>query len=180
MEEPPDFRRNTERIMILGMSIENFTLLHVIISLIGIFSGFVVLIGMWQGRRPAKLTALFLITTILTSVTGFMFPSAEFGPPQVIGVLSLVLLAVALLALYGKHLIGSWRWIYVVTAVLSLYLNVFVGVVQAFQKVAFLHPLAPTGKEPPFAIAQGLVLVLFVLYVVLVLRRYRPVMAHQG
>jgi len=161
--------------MILGLSTPTFTLLHVIISLVGIASGFVVLFGLWNGRKLPGVTALFLVTTVLTSVTGFMFHSLQFGPPHVVGLISLVILAIALLALYGKHLSGSWRWIYVVTALISLYLNVFVAVVQAFQKLPSLHVYAPTGTEPPFAAAQGLVLLLFAVFTVFAVRRFHPV-----
>ena len=118
-------------------------------------------------------TALFLLTTIATSATGFLFHSATFGPPQVIGVISLIVLAAAILALYNFKLSGRWRLIYVVTALLSLYLNVFVGVVQAFQKVSFFHALAPTQTEPPFAIAQGLVLLIVIVLGVLAVKRFR-------
>jgi hypothetical protein len=160
--------------MILGMSTATFTLLHVIISVVGIGAGLVVVVGMWAGRRLDGWTALFLATTVLTSVTGFLFHSANFGPPHVIGLLSLVLLVLAILARYSYHLAGSWRWIYVVSAMLSLYLNVLVGVVQAFQKLPLLQPLAPTGSEPPFAIAQGLVLIAFVVFTVFALKRFYP------
>src|ERR1700690_901156 len=119
--------------MILGMSTATFTLFHVILSLVGIGAGLVVVVGMWTGKRLDGWTALFLATTVLTSVTGFLFHSAHFGPPHVIGLLSLVLLVLAILARYSYHLAGAWRWIYVVTAMLALYFNVFVGVVQAFQ-----------------------------------------------
>jgi hypothetical protein len=160
--------------MILGMSTASFTLFHVILSLIGIAAGLVVVFGMLAGRRLDGWTALFLATTVLTSVTGFMFHSAHFGPPHVVGLLSLLLLVLAILARYSYHMAGSWRWIYVVTAVISLYLNVFVGVVQAFQKLPLLQPLAPTGTEPPFAVAQGLVLLAFVVLAVLALKRFYP------
>jgi hypothetical protein len=160
--------------MILGMSTASFTLFHVILSLIGIAAGIVVVFGMLAGRRLDGWTALFLATTVLTSVTGFMFHSAHFGPPHVIGLLSLLLLVLAILARYSYHMAGSWRWIYVVTAVLSLYLNAFVGVVQAFQKLPLLQPLAPTGTEPPFVVAQGLVLLAFVVLTVLALKRFYP------
>jgi len=146
----------------------------VIISLIGLASGVVVLIGMWNARALPSWTALFLTTTILTSATGFLFHSAQFGPPHVVGVISLVVLAIALLALYGKQLSGAWRPIYVVMAVLALYLNAFVAVVQAFEKLSLLHPLAPTGTEPPFLIAQGVLLPLFVLFGVLAVRQFHP------
>jgi hypothetical protein len=161
--------------MILGMSTYAFTLLHVIISLIGIVTGSIVLFGMLAGKRLDVWTAIFLATTVLTSVTGFLFPIARIGPPHIVGVISLVALAIAILALYVYRLEGAWRWIYVVTAVLSLYLNVFVGVVQAFQKLSFLEPLAPTQSEPPFLIAQAAVLGIFVLLGVLASSRFRPV-----
>jgi hypothetical protein len=156
------------------MSTASFTLLHVILSLVGIAAGIVVVFGMLAARRLDGWTALFLATTVLTNVTGFMFHSAHFGPPHVIGLLSLLLLVLAILARYSYHMAGSWRWIYVTTAVISLYLNVFVGVVQAFQKLPLLQPLAPTGTEPPFAVAQGLVLLAFVVLTVLALKRFYP------
>jgi hypothetical protein len=158
--------------MILGMSTAAFTTLHVIISLVAILSGVVVVLGMCNGRRLPGWTATFLLTTIATSVTGFFFHSSSFGPSLVIGLLSLVILALALLALYVNHLAGVWRWIYGVTAVLALYLNAVVGVVQAFQKIAFLHALAPTQKEPPFFIAQLLVLAFFALIAVICLKNF--------
>jgi hypothetical protein len=160
--------------MILGMSTASFTVFHVILSLIGIVSGLVVLVGMWAARRLEGWTALFLATTVATSVTGFLFHSAHFGPPHVVGLISLVLLVLAILGRYSYHLSGSWRAIYVVSAVAALYLNVFVGVVQAFQKLPLLQPLAPTGSEPPFVVAQGLVLVAFVAFAVFALRRFYP------
>src|ERR1700722_6856121 len=160
--------------MILGMSIASFTLFHVILSLVGIGSGLVVAVGMLAAKRLDGWTALFLVTTVLSSVTGFLFHSAHFGPPHVIGLLSLLLLLLAVLARYSYHMAGSWRWVYVFTAMLSLYFNVFVGVVQAFQKLPLLQPLAPTGTEPPFAITQGVVLLAFVAYTVLALRRFYP------
>jgi hypothetical protein len=158
--------------MILGMSTAAFTTLHVVISLIGIGSGIVVVLGMCQGVRLPRWTALFLLTTVLTSVTGFLFHSTAFGPPQVIGVISLVVLAIALVALYVNHLAGAARWIYIVSAVIALWFNAFVGVVQAFQKIPALHALAPTQKEPPFFVAQILVLALFVVIAAIALRRF--------
>ncbi len=160
--------------MILGLSTSAFTAVHVIISLVGILAGLVVLAAMIGNRYQAGWTALFLVTTIATSVTGFMFHSAAFGPPHVVGVISLVALAIALVALYGQHLRGVWRTAYVVTAVFSLYLNAFVGVVQAFQKLPFLQPLAPTQSEPPFLVAQVVVLVLFVALGFVAWRRFHP------
>jgi hypothetical protein len=160
--------------MILGMSVGTFTLLHVIISLIGIASGAVVLIAMIGDKPSRGWTALFLATTVLTSATGFLFHSASFGPPQVIGIISLVLLAAALLALYGQHLGGIWRPVYVICAVMALYLNVFVGVVQAFQKILALNALAPKGSEPPFLAAQLVVLIGFIVFGYLAVRRFHP------
>ena len=160
--------------MILGMSLATFTILHVIISLIAIASGLIVLFGMFSGQRMVGMTAMFLLTTILTSVTGFMFPSHGFTPAQGVGFISLVFLALAVLGLYIFHLRGAWRWVYVVTATFALYLNCFVLVVQSFQKLPFLTPLAPTQSEPPFQIAQGIVLVLFIIAGVVAVRRFHP------
>ena len=160
--------------MILGMSTATFTLFHVVLSLVGIVAGLVVVVGMWVAKRLDRWTALFLATTVATSVTGFLFHSAHFGPQHFFGLISLVLLVLAILARYSYHLAGSWRPIYVVTVVFALYLNVFVGVVQAFQKLPLLQPLAPTGSEPPFVTAQGLVLVAFVVFTVFALKRFYP------
>ncbi len=160
--------------MILGMPLSTFTLVHVLISLLGIVSGIIVVLGMCSNNRLGGWTGLFLITTILTSLTGFLFPIKAIGPPHIVGLISLLLLIPCLLGLYSFKLTGNWRWIYVTTAVAVLYFNVFVGVVQAFQKIGFLHVLAPKGSEPPFAIAQGLVLLLFVVLAVVAVRKFRP------
>lgn len=160
--------------MIWGMPAGTFTLVHVVISLIGILSGFVVALGLLKSSRPTAWTAIFLLTTILTSVTGFGFPFDRFLPSHWVGFISLVVLAVALLALYAFNLSGPWRWIYVVTALVALYLNVFVAVVQAFQKLAFLQPLAPTQSEPPFLVAQIAVLAIFVALGAVAARRFHP------
>ena len=160
--------------MILGMSTAAFTQFHVLLSLIGIASGIVVALAMLGSTRLPVLTAIFLLTTVATSVTGFMFHFASFGPPEIIGVVSLVDLAAAILALYSYKLAGSWRWIYVATALFALYLNVFVGVVQTFQKVAFFHSLAPTQTEPPFAVAQGIVLIAFIALGIAAVKKFRP------
>lgn len=162
--------------MILGLSIPAFTLLHVALSLVGILSGFVVVAALLEGRQIDGWTMLFLATTLATSVTGFFFPTG-LDPARVVGVVSVVALAIALFALYGQRLAGSWRWIYVVSAVLALYLNVFVAVVQAFQKIPFLHPLAPTQSEPPFLLAQIVVLIGFASLGFLAVRRFQP-LAH--
>jgi len=160
--------------MILGMSTEAFTSLHVVISLIAIACGVVVTIGLWRAQRLPGWTAVFLVTTIATSVTGFFFHSKSFGAPHVVGVISLVILAITLIALYGYRLAGAWRWIYVAGALAAFYLNVFVAVVQAFQKLPFLRALAPTGSEPPFAVAQLLVLAGFIALGVVAARRFHP------
>lgn len=159
--------------MILGMSTATFTLIHVILSLIGIGSGLLVVFGMFGGHRLPAWTALFLATTVLTSATGFLFHTS-FDPARVVGIISLLVLAAALLALYGRHLAGAWRWIYVAGAVIALYLNSFVGVVQAFQKLPLLQPLAPTQSEPPFLVAQLAVLALFIVFGVVALLRFHP------
>ena len=162
--------------MVLGMSLSAFTTLHVIISLIAIVSGFIVMSGLFGSNRMPGLTALFLLFTILTSVTGFMFPFTELLPSHMISILSLVLLAIACIAFYGMKLSGAWRWIYVVTAMVSLYLNVFVLVTQSFLKVPALTALAPGNPPsgPAFAVAQGIVLVFFILVIVGAVRRFRP------
>jgi hypothetical protein len=160
--------------MILGVSTVSFTLLHVIISLVGIASGFVVATGMRSSQRLPRWTAVFLTTTILTSVTGFFFHSKSFGPPHAVGVISLIILALALVALYGYHLASGWRSIYVITALAAQYLNCFVLVAQLFAKVPVLKTIAPTGSEPPFAVAQLVVLAAFVALGVSVLRRFHP------
>lgn len=149
--------------MIFGMTTAAFTLAHVIISLVGIAAGVVAVTEMLAGKPLGHWNAIFLATTIATSVTGFFFHSAQFGPPHVIGIISLAVLAVALFALYGRHLQGYWRPTYAVSAVLALYLNAFVGVVQAFQKIGPLKGLAPTQSEPPFLVAQATVLGLFLI-----------------
>jgi hypothetical protein len=160
--------------MMLGMSLATFTIFHTVLSLIGIAAGLIVMFGMWASNRMPAMTAVFLLTTILTSLTGFMFPFKAFGPPHAVGVISLVVLVFTVLGLYGYRLAGRWRAVYVSTAVLALYLNTFVGVVQAFQKIPFLNAFAPKGNEPPFAIAQGIVLVLFVLAGWRAVKRFRP------
>jgi hypothetical protein len=160
--------------MILGMSIATFTLVHVVLSLVGIFAGLVVVFGMFSSKKLDGWIALFLATTVLTSVTGFFFPFDKILPSHIVGIISLVVLAIAILALYALHLAGPWRWIYVISAVLALYLNVFVGVVQAFQKVPLLASLAPTQSEPPFLIAQAVVLVIFVVLGIAAVRSFHP------
>src|SRR6267378_7931324 len=162
--------------MILGMSLSTFTTVHVIISLIAIISGIIVMFGLLGSHRMPGLTAIFLLFTILTSATGFLFPFTKLLPSHMIGILSLVLLAIACIALYGMKLSGPWRWIYVLTALISLYLNVFVLVIQSFLKIPALTALAPGNPPsgPVFAVVQGLVLVFFVLMIIGAWRRFRP------
>jgi hypothetical protein len=165
--------------MILGMSLSTFVTVHVIISLIGIVAGIIVMFGLLGSNRMPGLTAIFLLFTILTSATGFLIPpllSEKLLPSHMVGILSLVLLAIACIALYGMKLSGAWRSVYVVTAMTSLYLNVFVLIIQAFLKVPALHALAPSvpPSEPPFAIVQGIVLVFFVIVIIGAVRRFRP------
>jgi hypothetical protein len=145
------------------MILQIYTLIHVIISLVAIFSGFVVLFEMLAGKRLGGWNALFLTTTVLTSVTGFFFPVHHFMPSHALGIISLVVLAIAIYALYTRQLAGAWRKTYVMTAMIALYLNVFVLVAQSFQKVPTLHALAPTQSEPPFKLTQLIVLALFVV-----------------
>jgi hypothetical protein len=160
--------------MILGMSIASFTAFHVALSLVGITSGFLVIIGMLSNKSLPIWTALFLLTTVATSVTGFLFPSTGIDPAQAVGIISLLVLAAALIARYTYRLVGKSRWTYIVTAALAQWLNSFVAVVQSFQKIPFVHALAPTQKEPPFLIAQVALLAFMVLLGVLALRRFRP------
>ena len=163
--------------MILRMSLATFTLVHVVISLIAIVSGLIVMFGMLGTKQMPALTAIFLLFTILTSVTGFLFPFEKLLPSHMIGILSLVLLAIACLALYGMRLAGPWRPVYVLTALISLYLNVFVLVIQSFLKIPALSALAPGNPPngPSFAVVQGLVFLFFVVLIVGAWRRYRPV-----
>jgi hypothetical protein len=160
--------------MMLGLSLSAFTTLHVVLSLIGIVAGLVVALGMLGGKRLPVLTAVFLVTTVLTSVTGFLFPFHQLLPSHVFGIISLIVLVLAMAGVYGFKLTGAWRWTYVVTALIALYLNVFVGVVQAFQKLSFLQPFAPTQSEPPFLVAQLVVLAIFLLLGFLGVRRFHP------
>jgi hypothetical protein len=162
-------------VMILGLSLATFTQFHVIISLIAIITGIVVVLGMLNAKRFPGTTAVFLITSVLTDITGFMFPQA-FDAADVVGIISLVFCAAAILALYNYKLAGSWRGVYAITAVVALYFNCFVLVAQAFGKVPFLHALAPTQKEPPFAVAQGALLILFVGLGIAAYRKFRPMM----
>ncbi len=160
--------------MILGMTTATYTVVHVLISLLGIASGLIVLYGLLTARRMDGWTGLFLATTVLTSVTGFGFPFDHLLPSHKVAIISLVMLAIAILARYALHFAGSWRWIYVVTAMISLYLNVFVLVFQLFEKVPALHAMAPKQSEPPFLIAQVVMMAIFVVFTILAVKRFRP------
>ncbi|MGA7560081.1 MAG: hypothetical protein WCF61_15275 [Terriglobales bacterium] len=157
--------------MIAGMT--TFTLFHVVLSLLGILSGLVVVSEMKSGKKRKGMTALFLLATTATSVTGFMFPYHGFTPGIGVGILSLVVLAIAIFALYSRHLAGGWRRTYAITAVIALYFNVFVLVVQLFEKVPALHALAPKGSEPPFAVTQVIVMVGFIALGIAAVKGFR-------
>ena len=160
--------------MVFGMSLATYTLIHVIISLIGIGSGLVVLFGMFGSKRLDGMTALFLATTALTSLTGFGFPFEHVTPGIILGILSLLVLALTIPARYSFHMAGKWRTIYVIAAVIALYFNCFVLIAQSFLKVPALHALAPKGNEPSFAIAQGTLLVLFIVLGVFSAKKFHP------
>jgi hypothetical protein len=150
-----------------------FRLAHVVISLAAIFAGFVVLFGLLAGKPLDGWTALFLATTVATSVTGFFFPVHHFMPSHVVGIISLAVLALATQACYSRHLAGAWRKTYVVGALVALYFNVLVAIVQAFSKIPALKTLAPTQSEAPFKLAQLVVLMLFVVLGILAAIRFR-------
>jgi hypothetical protein len=157
--------------MILGMT--TFTFVHVVISLVGILAGLVVLFGLIAGKRLDGWTSLFLVTTVATSVTGYMFPFHKLLPSHVVGAISLVVLAIAIYARYSRHLAGGWRRTYVISSVIALYLNVFVLVVQLFEKVPALNALAPTQSEPPFLVTQIAVMAIFVVLGIFAARGFR-------
>jgi hypothetical protein len=157
--------------MILGMSA--LTFVHVLLSLIGIASGLLVLLAMFNAKRSDGMTAIFLSTTVLTSATGFLFPFHKLLPSHILGAISLVALVVAIFARYGKQLAGGWNRTYVINAVLSLYLNVFVLIAQAFMKVPALKPLAPTHSEPPFLVTQLVCMLIFIVLGVLAAKNFR-------
>jgi hypothetical protein len=159
--------------MIFGMSTSAYTSLHVALSLLGIASGFIVLLGLLTAKRLGASTVIFLASTVATSVTGFGFPFDQLLPSHIVGVISLLALAGAILARYPFRLTGSWRWIYVAGAVIALHLNVFVLIVQAFLKVPVLQALAPTQSEPPFVAAQTATLCLFLVLGFFAVKRFR-------
>jgi hypothetical protein len=156
------------------MILHIYTIVHTLISLAGILSGLVVMFGMLGGKRLDGWTKWFLITNVLTSLSGFFFPFHGFTPAYAVGAICLVVLGLAIFARYRRQLAGPWRWLYVVGAMIALYLNVFVGVVQAFLKIPALHAIAPTQTEPPFQITQLVTLALFVLLTIIAAIRFRP------
>ena len=158
--------------MIWGMTASTFTFVHVLLSLVGIGAGFIVMSGLLTRKQFNGWTTLFLVTTVATSVTGFGFPVDHLLPSHIVGIISLLVLAAAIVALYGLHLRGAWRWIYVVCAAVALYLNVFVGVVQAFLKVSALRAMAPHQTEPPFLVTQLVVLALFIPLTIVAAKRF--------
>jgi hypothetical protein len=162
--------------VIFGMT--PFTFFHVLLSLVGIFSGFIAVFGMIAGKRLDGWTALFLVATALTSITGLFFPFHELLPSHIVAIASLAVLALAVLARYLLHLAGAWRKVYAVTASIALYLNVFVLVVQLFMKVPALHALAPTRSEPPFLVSQVVVMALFIALTIAAAIKFRPEPLH--
>jgi hypothetical protein len=160
------------------MILHIYTIVHTVISLVAIFAGVVVVFGMLAGKRLDSWTKWFLITAVATTITGFFFPFHGFTPAIGLGIISLPFLAITIFARYSKRLAGAWRWIYVVGAVICLYFNLFVLVVQAFEKVPALHAIAPTQTESPFKMTQLVVLVLSVLLAVIAAIRFRPEPAH--
>jgi hypothetical protein len=159
-------------------NLQTFTQIHVAISLVGIASGFVVMYGLLTGKRMGGWTALFLLTTVATSVTGFFFPFHGFTPAIGVGIVSLLVLAFVIYARYARSLAGAWRRIYVVGAVVSLYLNVFVLIVQAFQKIPVLKAIAPTQSELPFLLTQLIVIALFIALAIFAAIRSRVELIH--
>jgi hypothetical protein len=160
--------------MILGMSTSTFTLVHVLIGLTGVGSGFIVVYGLLTGKRLDRWTAIFLTTTVLTSVTGFLFPVEHILPSHKVGIISLLVLALVIPARYVFHLAGKWRATYVIGSLIALYLNVFVGIVQSFLKIPALKAIAPTQSEPPFLVAQLVAFAVFVVLTILAVKKFRP------
>jgi hypothetical protein len=164
--------------MVLGMSLETYTFIHVLISLIGIGSGFLVMYGLLVSKPLKGITAIFLVFTALTSITGFGFPFEHLLPSHILGIMSLVALAIGIPARYLFHISGAWRWVFVITSALALYFNVFVLVVQSFMKVPALRAMAPTQKEPPFLFAQLFVLLIFAVVTIFATLRFHPERMH--
>lgn len=161
------------------VDLPTFTLIHTLISVVAIVAGFIVLGGLFTAQRMGLMTAIFLLFTAATSITGFLFPFNGFTPAIGVGIVAIVILLITIIARYIRRLAGGWRLIYTAGAVISLYLNVFVLIVQSFQKVPALNAYAPTGSEPPFAATQGAVLALFVIFGLVAIWKFRPVVAQQ-
>ena len=160
--------------MILGLSLEQFTYLHVFLSLVGIAAGIFIVFGLLTSRKLPILTALFLVTTVATSLTGFLFPFKGVTPGIILGILSLIVLILAIVALYVGKLAGAWRGTYVISACVAFYFNFFVLIAQSFAKVPALHAIAPTQASPAFGITQLAVLVIFILLTVRSFKKFRP------
>jgi hypothetical protein len=160
--------------MILGVSLVQFTYLHVFLSLVGIGAGIFIIYGLLTSRRLNILTTLFLVSTIATSLTGFLFPFKEITPGIILGVLSMIALVLAIVALYVKKLAGPWRGIYVVSVMVAYYFNFFVMISQSFEKVPALHSFAPTQASPGFGFAQGAVLLVFILLTARAFKKFHP------
>jgi hypothetical protein len=156
------------------MILQIYTIIHTLISLVAIFTGIVVVFGMLAVSRLDGWTKWFLIAAVVTTVTGFFFPLHGFTPAIGLGIISLPFLALTIFARYPKQLVGAWRWIYVIGAVICLYFNLFVAVVQSFEKIPALHAIAPTQIEPPFKLTQLIVLVLSILLAMVAVIRFRP------
>jgi hypothetical protein len=173
---PALFPNSFQGAVMTQLATDPLTLTHLAISLAAILTGIPVLFALLQGRLATALTGVFLALTVLTSVTGFLFHNSSVTPAMVIGGISLLVLAVALYAFYGRHLAGHWRAAFVITATFALYLNVFVLVVQSFIKIPALHALAPSipPAGPIFAVVQGVLLIAFLL------AGWRAVSAAQG
>jgi hypothetical protein len=160
--------------MTWGIPTDLFLKIHVVISLIGIASGLVAMIALAGGRLLSGWTGLFLVTTVLTSVTGFPLPPFGLDPPRIVGIISLVALAVAIGSLYLFHLAGAWRWIYIVTALVALFFNCFVGVIQSFDKIPSLHAIGPSQDAPAVHVAQLVVLAIIVVLGIAAVIRFHP------
>lgn len=160
--------------MILGLSLVQFTFLHVFLSLVGIGAGVFLIFGLLTSRRLSIITSLFLVTTLFTSVTGFLFPFKGITPGIILGILSVIALVVAIAALYVKHLVGMWRSIYVLSVCVAFYFNFFVLIAQTFAKVPAIKAAAPTMESPAFGIAQLAVLIIFILITVRAVKKFNP------
>jgi hypothetical protein len=160
--------------MVLGLSLHAFTVLHVIITIVELLAGAVIVLQMLSGKRSG-LNFLFLLTAVLTTITGFMFPYHGPTPGIVLGFITLPFLLLAAIAWYTGRLRGVWRPIYVLSMLILFYLDAFVAVAQSFMKIPSLHALAPHGNEPPFKVAQGLLLLVFIILGYLALKRFWPV-----